>query len=96
MKDKETEYSAPTVGTNWGWLVCERIRAISPSKILFGFYIRLESLDFYVYFFPIEDHQLSATSLNKDPDQLKSCGFSGKCCKYSKNLIRFLFLSSRF
>ena len=44
----------------------------------------------------IEDHQLLPTSFIKVPDQLKPWRFSGKCLKYSKNLIRFLALSSRF
>ena len=66
MKDK--------VCTNWGWLVCEGIRAISPCKFLFSFrcfYIHLESLDSTSDFITIEDYQLLATSLNKDPNQLR-------------------------
>ena len=54
MKDKETEYSVPAVGTNWGWLMCGGIRAISPCEVCFGFrpfYIRLESFNFYFYFY---------------------------------------------
>ena len=79
-----TEKSALAVGKNWGWLVCEGIRAISPCQILFGcrcFYIRLESIDFTSIFITTEDHQLLAISLNKDPDWLNSWGFSGKCFK---------------
>ena len=98
MRDKKNEYSASVVGTYWGWLDCEGIREISSWKIIFGFrcfYICSESPDFTSVFIVIEDHQLLATSLNKDPDQLKSWGFSGNF-KYSKLLISFLVLSSRF
>ena len=30
MKDKETQYSAHAVGTNWDRWVCERIRVTGP------------------------------------------------------------------
>ena len=74
MKDKQTEYSAHAVDTDWGCLVCEGIRAISPCKIHFGFrcfYIHLESLDFYFYFSCQWRPPVLATSTNKDLDQLK-------------------------
>ena len=74
MKEKEIECSAHTFGTNWDWLVYEGIGV----KALANIFLILDSSTFVQnlssstsILITNEDHQLLATSLNKDPDQLK-------------------------